>query len=76
MVDHSAMLHCIQTFTNTCEVKMQVKHDIGKLILHKLPIYITNTCACVESSHYLARFVTKYLFSTFNKNSTTASIPI
>ena len=35
----SAVLHCIQKFTNTYEVTMQVKHDIGKTILHKLPIY-------------------------------------
>ena len=29
----------IKIFLNTCEVTMQVKHDIGKPILHKLPIY-------------------------------------
>ena len=32
------MLYCIQMFTNTCEVTMQVKRAIVKAILHKLPI--------------------------------------
>ena len=32
------MLHCIQIFTNTCEVTMQVKRVKEKAILHKIPI--------------------------------------
>ena len=35
----NAVLHCIQLFTNTCEVTMQVKRAIVKAILHKLPIF-------------------------------------
>ena len=36
---------------------MRVKRDIGESVLLKLPIYyITiNTCACIESPHYLER---------------------
>ena len=38
----NAMLHCIQNFTNTFEVTMQVKQDIqvGKTILHKLHVHV------------------------------------
>ena len=36
------MLHCIKIFTNTCAVTMQVKRVIGKAILHKWPIYMTD----------------------------------
>ena len=39
-----AMLHCNQIFTNTCEVMMQVKHDIEKTTLHKLLIYFKYMC--------------------------------
>ena len=49
------MLHCIQIFTNTCEVTMQVKRAVGKAILQNYQ-YITNTCACVEPLHYFAWF--------------------
>ena len=40
---------------------MQVRHNIGKTLLHKkretTSQYITNTCFCVESPHYLAWFL-------------------
>ena len=37
-------IHCIQIITNTHDVTMQVKRDIGKTILYmyKLPIYRTS----------------------------------
>ena len=41
----SAMLHCIQIFT------MQVKHSIGKIILHKLSVYILLMHVLVLSLH-------------------------
>ena len=47
---------CIQIFTNICEVKMLVKSVIGRLYYINYQ-YITNTCAWVESPHYLACFV-------------------
>ena len=54
----SSMFHCIQIFTNTCEVTVQIKRAIGKAILHKLPnITKTMLCACVEPPQYLAWFV-------------------
>ena len=44
------MLHCIQLFTNTCEVRKQVKRAVGKAILHKLPIYNEYMCLCWVST--------------------------
>lgn len=43
------MFHCIQRFTNTCQVAKQVMYDIRKTILHKLQ-YITDRCACFDST--------------------------
>ena len=52
------MLHCIQIFTNTCIVTMQVKRDV----LHILPIYYgyMYMCLCWVST----LFGLIYLFST------------
>ena len=43
----NAMLLCIQRFTDTCEVKMQVKCDIGKSICYINCLYIPSARACV-----------------------------
>ena len=40
-------LHCIQIFTNTREVTMQVKRATERAMLHKLPTYHEYACACV-----------------------------
>ena len=44
------MLDCIQIFTNTCKVTMQVKCAIGTAISHKLPIYNEYMCSCWVST--------------------------
>ena len=41
-----SILHCIQIFTNTCVVTMQVKRAIERVILHKLTIYNEYICLC------------------------------
>ena len=62
------MLYCIQICTNTCEVTMQVKRDIIKIILHKLPIYYEYMCLCWVSTLF---GMICCLFSNCNKNSAT-----
>ena len=49
-------LHCIQRFTNTCQVTMQVKRDIhvGKTCTQTTNIVYKYMClCCVESPHYV-----------------------
>ena len=54
----NTMLHCIQIFTNTCEVTMQLKCYIGKALLHYrqttniLPIHVL---VLIKSPHYFAQ---------------------
>ena len=67
----NALLHRIQIFTNTCEVVMQITRAKGKVILHKLPIYMyyeyNAMCLCLVST----LFGMICLFSRCNKSSTT-----
>ena len=46
MAELNAIPHCIQIFTNTCEVTMQVKRNIfvGKTILHKSQYVLVLCC--------------------------------
>ena len=51
----NAMLHCIQIFTNTFEVTMQVKagHTTWENYITQTTCTCTNK-ACFESPHYMA----------------------
>ena len=61
-----AMLYCIQRYRNTqYEVTMQVRCDIGKTILHKLPVYYEYMCFYLVSTLLGMIF---YLLSTLYKN--------
>ena len=65
------MLHCIQIFTNTCEVKMQVKRAIEKAILHKLRIYneyvfVYSLCIILHVLLFVFPIVVKALLHGFD----------